>query len=85
MDDGGLGGRVPKRRIRAETADADAGDGGGDYYAGGVLDAGAPLEEGCESGGAERRVSGGFCGETCVPPPPACMSAKKEKGQARTP
>lgn len=49
MDDGGLGGRVAKCRICAEGTDADASYGGGDYYAGGVLDRGALLEEGRES------------------------------------
>lgn len=49
MDDGGFGGRVPECCICAEGADADAPDRGGDDYAGGVLDCGSLLEEGCES------------------------------------
>jgi hypothetical protein len=51
VDYGGLGGGVAECCVGAERAYADAGDGGGDYYARGVLDCGALLEEGCESGG----------------------------------
>lgn len=45
----GLGGGVAEGRVFAERADADAGDGGGDDDAGGVLDAGAFAEQGRES------------------------------------
>lgn len=51
VNDGSFGGGVAERCVCAEGADADSGDGGGDYDAGGVLDAGALLEEGCESDG----------------------------------
>jgi hypothetical protein len=49
MDNGGFGGGVPEYCVCADGADADARDRGGDDYAGGVLDCGALLQEGCES------------------------------------
>lgn len=46
---GTFGGGVAECGVFAETADAQAGDGGGDDYAGGVVDGGVLFKEGSES------------------------------------